>query len=357
MKKPVKKNTSIEVVSDSKSSDILLEDDINNSITEDDILLESEFLNKVKSKLNIGNKSNESENLQSEKIKDTSKNTQDFNIESINTRKLPIYDKYAYLLVNGDDEGIFVPLNQNLTFKENDRLMGDLEINAKNSNNLLNKKVIMDSNGYYRSYKEIFTKFMIERDVKIKVADDYIEFKDLVKLAYNWLRIFNELVYDYYNEMIIKNCNDAKRVIAYRLKEFGANQAQNYISNVWLAKPFEIKTEFGTFYTYEIEHPRSKETLIKIYENLSNKHDLNLTREDALKTYYAGLELQKLRNDFLKHENINPALESVYADFNDALENILTTSDLFEIKSIKKVKLKNTVNAYVKYRFYEEYIV
>lgn len=264
------------------------------------------------------------------------------------------------LVINDADEGLFIPINHNITFKnKDDYSMDGLKVEKSNLQDLFNKEIIIDNHGFYSSYKDLFTKFMVEngKDIQIHTTfNTWIGFKDLINSTYSWLNIFRKLVLKREKDSFLPK-NQAKDVIASIIHHSGINIGRNYIKNVWLSDPIEIMTNEGNVEIYEIDRPRNSRNLVKVYEHLNNQFDdINLTAQDALVTFSSALVYQKLRLNFLKNRDIPEEYKYLYKKFNRTIVNILMSSELFKVKNTKVVKLTKDVSPYKKIKEYSDYI-
>lgn len=266
------------------------------------------------------------------------------------------------LLLNEYGEGIFIPKKNSLTYKKDNSSLAVFDFNNKKNSKekLIGKEVIIDNNGFYRSYKEFFIKFMVESyttNLTDFPQDSINNFKELNEKTYSWLNILHDLL----NSINKKNMNDSilktKKELAKIIKSYiTTNYTLESIINSWLSEPEVIGTAEGTINIYPIEHPQNVTSLIELYEGLSNDYDMDLSEKDAIKTYQSGIYLQKIRRSFLKNEKIPIAYIHLYNPFKKYLNQIISMSKIFTVDTIQDVKLKEDVKSYKIIKDYENYM-
>ena len=268
------------------------------------------------------------------------------------------------LITNKDDEGLFIPLEHYISFKDkNTHTMSSIKVQRNKLRDLYDKELILARNGLYASYKLLFTKFMVENlnDVPISTQlDTYSNFKELLDSSHEWLKILNNLV-----EKRADEKSNIQSEYIFSPKEYVANVAiksgidikdSNYIKNVWLANPIELETGEGTVEVYEIDRPRNVDNLIILYNYLNDEfEDINLNESDALKTYHSALVYQKLRRQFMTNRNINPKYRHFYQQFSSELYDLIENSELFKVENARLVKLTKAVKPFKKIDNYNEY--
>jgi len=267
-------------------------------------------------------------------------------------------DEKVLLLINEDNEGIFIPGKHGITYKKNESTLGTLS--NKDYSNLIDKTILIDRNGFYSTYKEFFTKFMLlnGETLKFKINEhDIIGYHNLVKLANLWLDGFrNILKYESEKKPDLSK-NKIKERVAKFLNNNGAEIKEISIKQFWLEEPIELETSFGTLNLYTIEHPRNYNNLCKLYKNLNEKYDgFDLNELDASNSFNAARTIQRIRSSFLKHKDIPFEYRNLYERFKYEIQNIIKNSETFKVAIYKEVTIKKEIKPYMKMKNYNQYI-
>ncbi len=262
------------------------------------------------------------------------------------------------LVINENHEGIFIPAKSSITYKKDNSTLDT--ISHKKYSELINKTILIDRNGFYNTYKEFFTKFMLlnGENLKFEINNNIINgYHNLIKLANLWLDGFKILIINETQSNPEMKMNKIKERVANLLINSGVNYDLNYIKNYWLEDPIELETNFGTLNLYSIEHPRNINTLTEVYKNLNEKYDdFNLTEKDAYNSFNAARTIQKIRSSFLKHKNVPNEYKGLDARFKLEIQNIIKNSESFKVASFKEVTIEKEIKPYVKIKDYTQYI-
>ena len=274
-------------------------------------------------------------------------------------------DSNAILFVDENGNGIFFPINHVINYMQDGKFL-EYDLYNQSLKGLVGKQLFLSSN-YYSSNKEVFVKFMVEHgDNLIFKLNDEISFNGFYKFLeanYQWLNNFKELLL-----LLDKRprISKPKLILANIIrKAIGADF--DYIENVWLSDPMFISTSKGDIGIYPIDRTIKVDNLIKAYDELrkyfygtcessEEKEALNqlkLSEYDAIINFNCSVNYQNYRRDFLDG-NIK---DGIYENFNNELNDILKSSDLFKISKLpKEVKLKEDVNPFKIILDYERYI-
>lgn len=274
-------------------------------------------------------------------------------------------DSNAILFVDENQNGIFFPLNHVVNYKLGNKFK-EHDLSKKGFKNLVGKQLFI-SNDYYSSNKEVFVKFMVEHgdNLRFRLNDtiSFRGFKKFLEANFKWLNNFKELLSILDNRLRIQN---PKRILANKIRK-PIDADFDYIENVWLSDPIVISTSKGNVEIYPIDRPKNVENLIKVYnalwedfnsscENSEERKVLNqleLSESDAIINFQCSLNYQRYRNDFLDGK----IKDELYEMFNNELNDILNSSDLFNIsQSPKKVILKEDVYPFKIVQDYKKYI-
>ena len=280
--------------------------------------------------------------------------------DSFNISKIREGEKIA-LAINENGEGLFIPLNRTLTIANDNNSMELLKLKDSNSEELINNRLMLNRNGFYTSYKVLFTRFMVENMAHnpIKTPNKtYENFKELLDSAHKWLRVLRYLV-EIKEKQVLPTNLTAKESIAMRLYRYGdLTVSRENVQHVWLSDPMEIETSQGTIEIFEIDRPQNPNNIVKIYECLSKYpekfnivdknivEEYDLTLESAKKTFEAAKYYQELRRNFFREKNIKPEHQRLYQKFHIELYNTLKTSDFFKVTSVKNVILTKDVQPF-----------
>lgn len=140
--------------------------------------------------------------------------------------------------------------------------------------------------------------------------------------------------------------SDANDFLSEYLAKLNLNaKNKDYIKNWWYEPEF-INTNQGQVPIYEIEHPKSREDLIKIYQGINIIfNDMQLDIEDADKSYIASRTLQKMRRRFFKDEKRSLFVEQelIFSILRKEISKIINESNSFIVKSASIISLKEDI--------------
>ena len=315
-----------------------------------------QLLNKILDSLNFDKRiSNVSEEIYAE-----SSEIFDEDLEEVHQSNMYAkIEESALILINKDNEGLFIPLKYNMMFKHPQNLVDVIDVNEKNYAKLKNKEIILNNHEFIVSFKDIFARFLIENGKDMDIVSEtqkWDSFFDLFKSAYDWR---DEL----YNVISIMNENisddlSKEDVLAYKLSNSGI-YAKNlyYIRQYWLSnRRKNIKTSYGVLNLYDIEKPKGQfKDLLKIFKVLSEFNPKIDVQKRALRNYVALNQLLKIRRSFLKGANIDTNYQHLYIQFRHELELMIKKQDVFKVLDVKKVTLKKSVKLFKKIENFQEY--
>lgn len=252
------------------------------------------------------------------------------------------------LAIDHDEKCMIIPFNRYLTFKTLNREgIEDLKVTKLNIDDFKNKEIIINERGIYTSSKSIFTRFMVNLNDNIEIKNTGLQwpnFKDLITDSTEWIRTLQHAVTICSKKNNISN-DEAEKKIASYLATLDLNaKNKDYIKN-WWSDPRFVSTIYGMIPIYEIEHPKGFYDLIKIYDGLNAIFpEMELSMENAKRSYIASKTLQNIRKSFLKDDKKYLNLEHQFQLLRKEIRQILHDSPRFEIKSVFKVKItKDTV--------------
>ena len=216
--------------------------------------------------------------------------------DSFNISKIREGEKIA-LAINENGEGLFIPLNRTLTIANDNNSMELLKLKDSNSEELINNRLMLNRNGFYTSYKVLFTRFMVENMAHnpiITPNKTYENFKELLDSAHKWLRVLRYLV-EIKEKQVLPTNLTAKESIAMRLYRYGdLTVSRENVQHVWLSDPMEIETSQGTIEIFEIDRPQNPNNIVKIYECLSKYPEkFNIVDKNIVEEYDLTLESAK----------------------------------------------------------------
>lgn len=264
------------------------------------------------------------------------------------------------IVVDEQENGLFLPLERVISFKnDHNDSIDDIKILKSKINELKGKEIIIDNHGFYASYKLIFTKFVVEMGENTLIKTplyNWKGFKDLIYSASEWMRLLKKLLVKIQKDEKISE-SDAKDELASFLVNLNiqANH-QDYIKNFWLAEPSIVNTTYGMIQIFEIEHPRSLEDLIEIYEKIGELlPDIKLGTDDARKCYTAARTLQNIRRNFLRGKNISQEYRHLYEKLHEEIKMIVKNSVKFKVVSANTVILNKDIYPFQIIQNYKEY--
>lgn len=264
------------------------------------------------------------------------------------------------IAVDDNKNGIFLPLNRHVSFiNKNKDSIEEIEIKKSKINDLLDKEIIIDNQGFYASYKLIFTEFMIEigdNTIFKTLLYNWHGFKDLINNSTEWLILLKKAIKSLQKDKILSE-NEAKDELANILVNLDINASNpDYIKNFWFSEPSTIKTSQGSVHVFEIEHPRSFEDLVVIYKKLNDIiPNINPGDEDPIKCYTAAITLQNIRRNFYHGKNIPHEYKHFYNKLQEEIRIIIQNSKKFKVKSVTTVKLNKKISPFKILDDYMEY--
>lgn len=267
----------------------------------------------------------------------------------------------AILVVSRNGLGMFLPLNNNIYIKNKNGGVEELTTSKDSFNSLINKEIVLDSEGFYTSFRLLFFNFMLESERNVPIFYhnfQWNDFKSLLIDAFEWLELLRKVFKNHYES---KNfAVDDKYKFAQDISKLNLNAKDpEYIKKFWLCDPVYLETSEGNIPIYEKEHPRSGNDLVYLYQWLDNTFsDINLSMDDALRSYGASITLQRIRRLFLrkKESKLPYVLLSLYRDFEKILDRVLLNADSFEVSHANIVKLNDDIIPYKVINDYKQYL-
>ena len=180
----------------------------------------------------------------------------------------------VFLVMENINGGMFIPKHAILMLEEDNKLkeihLEDYPSVDQLKAQLENKKIIIDRNGFYISFRSIFFKLMLiygEKIVFRKGTYCWNGFKELFEDATEWISIIKRAVGKYWYEKNLPYKEaEAKFAEYFSLLDLTAEDP-NYIQR-WWSNYEEVSTETGIYYLYKVEHPKRLSDIHKIYNFL-----------------------------------------------------------------------------------------
>lgn len=290
-------------------------------------------------------------------IKQTNRNQN--NKYNLNIHK----NENAVLVISRDGQGMFLPLNNRIYIKNLNDGVDEITVGSDTCNDLINKEIVLDNEGFYTSFRLIFFNFILDYGKNIPILTqnyNWDDFKVLMKDAFNWLDILQDILKKHYSENEKQvHLFSPKYRLALDISKLNLNAKNpNYLEKIWLSEPIFLEST-DEIPIFETERPKSINDLIKLYEWINNEFsDMNLTSNDARKTFDAAILIQKIRRDFLhkKTRNIQYNFKGLYKEFEDLFDKVLLNAESFEVLKADIVTLNKEVVPYKSINNYKEYI-
>ena len=290
-------------------------------------------------------------------IKQTSKNKN--NKYNLNIQK----NENAILVISRDGQGMFLPLNNRIYIKNLNDGVDEITVGSDACKDLINKEIVLDNEGFYTSFRLIFFNFIIESGKNIPILTQnyhWDDFKMLMKDAFNWLDILHTILEKYYSEKKGKvHLFSPKHRLALDISKLNLNAKNpDYLEKIWLSEPIFLESS-DEIPIFETERPKSINDLITLYDWINNEFsDMNLTSNDAQKTFSAAILIQQIRRDFLhkKTNKIQYNFKGLYKQFEEIFDKVLLNAESFEVLNADIVTLNKEVIPYKSIKNYSEYI-
>ena len=271
-------------------------------------------------------------------------------------------DEDAILVISKNEKGMFLPLQNNVYIKNMNGEVEEIKTSKDTCNQFINKKIVLDSEGFYTSFRLLFFRFISESKNKIPIFNSgfqWDDFKSLLKDTFEWLELLRKINIKY--EKSNTNLSiDSKYKLAWDISKLKLHAKDpDYISKFWLSEPVYIETSEGDMPIYENEHPKTREDLITLFQWINeNFDDINLSSTDANRSYYAAITLQKIRRDFLRKrkDNIPYAHLGLYYEFEKNIDRVLLNADSFEVSYADIVKINGQITPYKVVNDYKKYL-
>lgn len=271
-------------------------------------------------------------------------------------------DDNVVLVISKNKNGMFLPLYNNIYIKNKNGGVEEIKTSNETCNNLINKEIILDSEGFYTSFRLLFFKFIAEYKAKIPIINrdfQWNDFKSLLQDAFQWVEILRKLSIKY-SELNTNFMIDPKYKLAYTISKLQLYAKDpDYIKKFWLSDPVYIETSKGEIPIYENEHPKTRNDLVLLYKWINdNFEDIELTDRDAHRSFSASTTMQKIRSDFLhKRKNKIPyAHLNMYFEFEKSIDRILLNADSFEVSFADVVQINDNVTPYKVISDYKKYL-
>lgn len=271
-------------------------------------------------------------------------------------------DDEAILVISKDENGMFLPLQNNVYIKNMNGEVEEIKTSKDTCNQLINKKIVLDSEGFYTSFRLLFFRFISDSKNKKPIFHNgfqWDDFKSLLNDTFQWLEILRKIT-GKYEKSNTNFASDPKYKLAWDISKLELHAKDpEYISKFWLSEPIYIETSEGDMPIYEHEHPKTREDLITLYQWINEKfEDIELSTNDANKSYYAAITLQKIRRDFLRKRknNVPYGHLNLYYEFQNNIDRILINANSFEVSYADIVKINSEITPYKVVNEYKKYL-
>lgn len=271
-------------------------------------------------------------------------------------------DDEAILVISKNENGMFLPLQNNIYIKNMNGEVEEIKTSKDTCKQLINKKIVLDSEGFYTSFRLLFFRFISDSKNKIPIFHrgfQWDNFKSLLNDTFEWLEILRKITIKY-EKSNMNFITDSKYKLARDISKLELHAKDpEYISKFWLSEPVYIETSEVDIPIYENEHPKTREDLITLYQWITeNFEDIELSPTDANRSYYAAITLQKIRRDFLRKRknNIPYAHLDLYYEFQNTIDRVLMNADSFEVSYADIVKIHGEITPYKVVNDYKKYL-
>ena len=273
--------------------------------------------------------------------------------------------EHAVLLVDINGRGMFIPFGASLFIKEGHRPV-EISLDSISSdrdlkNQLENKEILVDRQGIYISFKSIFIKNMMVHGKKVKFRRGLYEwdgFHSLFNDAIGWILILEKAVrgYSYKNEI---TSEEAEKNISEYLSSLNLTAKNPDYIKGWWSNYETVTTEYGIYPLYDVEHPRSRDDVRKIYNGINDiLPEMMLDPANAERSYIASIIIQNFRRSLLKGDikDISPSLHQLYTRLEKEIKSIVETSQVFKVNLSYNVEIVKEVEPFRVMEEYKEYI-
>jgi hypothetical protein len=268
----------------------------------------------------------------------------------------------ALLIIDSMDNGMFIPVDSNLTVKEKEKLTEiDLTLmrGREKEKALVGKNILVDSNGLYRSFKTAFIIYMrkyAKNTVFRKGPYEWNGFEEIFADSQRWINDLRKTFENYRLKNNVTECA-ANNQLSEFLSTLSLNASDpEYIKKWW--NDYEvIELGHSKYQVYWVEHPKSITDIQKIYEGINSKFpDMNLELANGERSYLASTFLQGFRGSLLSGRKLEKDLRFLHDQIKVELNNLVKESGLFRVVHCFKVKLRNEVVQLKTLNNYKDYL-
>ncbi|MDA8055063.1 MAG: hypothetical protein M0Z77_05355 [Thermoplasmatales archaeon] len=268
----------------------------------------------------------------------------------------------AVLIINGEGKGMFVKVDETVTVKEGGYIT-EKELKPTNKKNLnkdlIGIEILIDVEGFHRSFKSMFLKYMIRwaRNIKFrKGVYEWNGFQDLYSSSVGWISYINRSI-NLYSEINRLEYEEAEEFMANflsSLKLIASNPS--YIRRWWT--DYELTTiENRDYFIYSIEHTKSIEDTRKICIGINKRiPEANLEAEEVERSYTASVLLQEFRRSFLRSNTIDQQFRTIQSQVRREITAEIHESSFFKVVNAFLVNLEKEVPRLRVIENYNEYI-
>jgi len=263
---------------------------------------------------------------------------------------------HAVLVIDIDGNSMFIPYGSSVFIRENNKPAEiSVESGGRVKSGLKNKEIIIDRNNLYVSFKSIFMRFMVANGERVTFRRGPYKWDGFLELycdAISWINTLKKVI------SLIENAPpatgelagmDAGQILSLYLSrlDLGANNPEHIKG--WWSNYEIVSTDRGDFPVYDIEHPRSRDDIRKIYESINKDWpEMNLDLDEAERSYIAAITIQKFRRSFLKgnKKDVDPALSLLHHKLEKEITRIIDSAQVFKVKDVSDVEITREVDPF-----------
>jgi len=270
----------------------------------------------------------------------------------------------AILVIDEFQRGMFIPQDITL-FLSSPAGISDVNLRKKSEKSLnkelKNKEILIDKLGFYISYRSIFIKYMLIHGNNITFRKGLFQWRGFVNLyidSVQWIKVIERVIEKLSQKKSI-NHRGAEESIARFLSTLGLTAKNPDYIRRWWSTYETIPINDKIYHLYNVEHPRKRGDVIKIYLSLNEiLPEMNLNPVDAERSYSASILIQNFRKSILREDlkTIDPSYYHLCENIGREIRKITEESPTFEVNNLYKVKVIRKVEAFRVLDEFETYI-
>ncbi|MGC8692317.1 MAG: hypothetical protein ACP5RZ_04790 [Thermoplasmata archaeon] len=270
----------------------------------------------------------------------------------------------ALLVIDINGNGVFIPEGASLLIRDDEKKLTEVEIDDISSTTKISKgkELLLDRHEIYSSFRANFIKLMIKYGGKIKFKKGNYSWDGFISLFKDSIQWIEKIRYaiDYYSQKMEVPHDVAENKISEYLSSIGITAKDPAYIIKWWNRYNIISTENGIFSIYMVEHPKSRDDILKIYGGI---HELipelaKIEEDDTYRWYYASILIQNFRRSLLKKtiEEIDPAMLGLYRLVERDIRNMVDNLETFKVNGVYTVKISKECKPYVVLEKFDEFI-